>query len=113
MMSTRSDQMSEQSKITTQEGSPSVQAVRMSVITGGDELEVTLPPVGISLPISGRGDARWHRHLLLSAGRWCAFFIAMTSSTARALPSSACEAETAAHAAQVRACVTGQSAFPV
>jgi LytS/YehU family sensor histidine kinase len=44
-------------------------------------------------------DGTVTRYLLAA---WCAFFIAMTQHTARASPNSAGDAETAAHAAQVR-----------
>src|SRR5215207_7658702 len=76
-MSTRSDQMSEQSKITTQEGIAIVQRgqnVRI-IQQGGDELEVTLPPVRDILAdkwprLIADGTVTWY--FLLAA--WCAFF---------------------------------------
>ena len=80
-MATWSDQMSEQSKITTQEGIAIVQRgqnVRI-IKQGGDELEVNLPPVeeiiASKMPrLIADGTVTWY--FLLAA--WCAFFIAMT-----------------------------------
>jgi two-component sensor histidine kinase len=106
-MSMWSDQMSEQSKITTQEGIAIVQRgqnVRI-IKQGGDELEVNLPPVeeiiGDKLPrLIADGTVTWF--FLLAA--WCAFFIAMTQQhRTRITERRLAEAETAAHAAQVRA----------
>ena len=102
-----SDQMSEQSKITTQEGVAIVQRgqnVRI-IKQGGDELEVNLPPVeeiiGSKMPrLIADGTVTWY--FLLAA--WCAFFIAMTQQhRTRITELRLAEAETAAHAAQVRA----------
>jgi len=106
-LSTRSDQMSEQSKITTQEGIAIVQRgqnVRI-IKQGGDELEVNLPPVRDILAdkwprLIADGTVTWY--FLLAA--WCAFFIAMTQQhRTRITERRLAEAETAAHAAQVRA----------
>jgi hypothetical protein len=102
-----SDQMNEQSKITTQEGIAIVQRgqnVRI-IKQGGDELEVNLPPVeeiiGSKMPrLIADGTVTWY--FLLAA--WCAFFIAMTQQhRTRLTELRLAEAETAAHAAQVRA----------
>jgi LytS/YehU family sensor histidine kinase len=102
-----SDQMGEQSKITTQEGVAIVQRgqnVRI-IKQGGDELEVNLPPVeeiiGSKMPrLIADGTVTWY--FLLAA--WCAFFIAMTQQhRTRITERRLAEAETAAHAAQVRA----------
>jgi len=106
-MATWSDQMSEQSKITTQEGIAIVQRgqnVRI-IKQGGDELEVNLPPVeeiiASKMPrLIADGTVTWY--FLLAA--WCAFFIAMTQQhRTRLTELRLAEAETAAHAAQVRA----------
>jgi two-component system LytT family sensor kinase len=106
-MATWSDQMSEQSKITTQEGIAIVQRgqnVRI-IKQGGDELEVNLPPVeeiiAAKMPrLIADGTVTWY--FLLAA--WCAFFIAMTQQhRTRITERRLAEAETAAHAAQVRA----------
>jgi two-component sensor histidine kinase len=106
-MSMWTDQMSEQSKITTQEGIAIVQRgqnVRI-IKQGGDELEVNLPPVeeiiGEKMPrLIADGTVTWY--FLLAA--WCAFFIAMTQQhRPRITERRLAEAETAAHAAQVRA----------
>jgi len=106
-MATWSDQMSEQSKITTQEGIAIVQRgqnVRI-IKQGGDELEVNLPPVeeiiASKMPrLIADGTVTWY--FLLAA--WCAFFIAMTQQhRTRITERRLAEAETAAHAAQVRA----------
>jgi two-component system, LytTR family, sensor kinase len=106
-MATWSDQMSEQSKITTQEGIAIVQRgqnVRI-IKQGGDELEVNLPPVeeiiASKMPrLIADGTVTWY--FLLAA--WCAFFIAMTQQhRTRVTELRLAEAETAAHAAQVRA----------
>jgi len=103
----RSDQTSELSKITTQEGVAIVQRgqnVRI-IKQGGDELEVNLPPVeeiiGSKMPrLIADGTVTWY--FLLAA--WCAFFIAMTQQhRTRITELRLAEAETAAHAAQVRA----------
>ena len=106
-MATWSDQMNEQSKITTQEGIAIVQRgqnVRI-IKQGGDELEVNLPPVediiASKMPrLIADGTVTWY--FLLAA--WCAFFIAMTQQhRTRITERRLAEAETAAHAAQVRA----------
>ncbi len=106
-MATWSDQMGEQSKITTQEGIAIVQRgqnVRI-IKQGGDELEVNLPPVeeiiASKMPrLIADGTVTWY--FLLAA--WCAFFIAMTQQhRTRITELRLAEAETAAHAAQVRA----------
>jgi LytS/YehU family sensor histidine kinase len=106
-MATWSDQMNEQSKITTQEGIAIVQRgqnVRI-IKQGGDELEVNLPPVediiASKMPrLIADGTVTWY--FLLAA--WCAFFIAMTQQhRTRITELRLAEAETAAHAAQVRA----------
>src|SRR4029453_1239066 len=106
-MATWSDQMSEQSKITTQEGIAIVQRgqnVRI-IKQGGDELEVNLPPVeeiiAEKMPrLIADGTVTWY--FLLAA--WCAFFIAMTQQhRTRLTELRLAEAETAATAAQVRA----------
>ena len=102
-----SDQLTEQSKITTQEGVAIVQRgqnVRI-IKQGGDELEVNLPPVeeilGSKMPrLIADGTVTWY--FLLAA--WCAFFIAMTQQhRTRITELRLAEAETAAHAAQIRA----------
>jgi two-component system, LytTR family, sensor kinase len=106
-MSIWTDQLSEQSKITTQEGIAIVQRgqnVRI-IKQGGDELEVNLPPVeeiiGEKMPrLIADATVTWY--FLLAA--WCAFFIAMTQQhRTRTTERRLAEAETAAHAAQVRA----------
>jgi len=106
-MATWSDEMTEQSKITTQEGIAIVQRgqnVRI-IKQGGDELEVNLPPVeeiiASKMPrLIADGTVTWY--FLLAA--WCAFFIAMTQQhRTRVTERRLAEAETAAHAAQVRA----------
>jgi two-component system, LytTR family, sensor kinase len=106
-MATHSDHMDEQSRITTQEGIAIVQRgqnVRI-IKQGGDELEVNLPPVkdiiADKMPrLIADGTVTWY--FLLAA--WCAFFIAMTQQhRTRLTERRLAEAETAAHAAQVRA----------
>jgi LytS/YehU family sensor histidine kinase len=106
-MATWSDQMNEQSKITTQEGIAIVQRgqnVRI-IKQGGDELEVNLPPVeeiiASKMPrLIADGTVTWYFLL----GAWCAIFIAMTQQhRTRITERRLAEAETAAHAAQVRA----------
>jgi len=106
-MATWSDEMGEQSKITTQEGIAIVQRgqnVRI-IKKGGDELEVNLPPVNEIIAekmprLIADGTVTWY--FLLAA--WCAFFIAMTQQhRTRITELRLAEAETAAHAAQVRA----------
>jgi two-component system, LytTR family, sensor kinase len=106
-MSMMWEPMGEQSKITTQEGIAIVQRgqnVRI-IKQGGDELEVNLPPVeeiiGDKMPrLIADGTVTWY--FLLAA--WCAFFIAMTQQhRTRITELRLAEAETAAHAAQVRA----------
>jgi len=99
--------MGEQSKITTREGIAIVQRgqnVRI-IKKGGDELEVNLPPVSeiiaSKMPrLIADGTVTWY--FLLAA--WCAFFIAMTQQhRTRITELRLAEAETSAHAAQVRA----------
>ncbi len=106
-LSTWAEPMGEQSKITTQEGIAIVQRgqnVRI-IKQGGDELEVNLPPVeeiiASKMPrLIADGTVTWY--FLLAA--WCAFFIAMTQQhRTRLTELRLAEAETAAHAAQVRA----------
>ena len=106
-MATAWEPMGEQSKITTQEGIAIVQRgqnVRI-IKQGGDELEVNLPPVeeiiASRMPrLIADGTVTWY--FLLAA--WCAFFIAMTQQhRTRVTELRLAEAETAAHAAQVRA----------
>ena len=106
-MATAWEPMGEQSKITTQEGIAIVQRgqnVRI-IKQGGDELEVNLPPVeeiiASKMPrLIADGTVTWY--FLLAA--WCAFFIAMTQQhRTRVTELRLAEAETAAHAAQVRA----------
>ena len=106
-MAMLSDEMAEQSKITTQEGIAIVQRgqnIRI-IKEGGDELEVNLPPVeeliASKMPrLIADGTVTWY--FLLAA--WCAFFIAMTQQhRTRVTELRLAEAETAAHAAQVRA----------
>jgi two-component system LytT family sensor kinase len=106
-MSVMWEPMGEQSKITTQEGIAIVQRgqnVRI-IKQGGDELEVNLPPVeeiiAERMPrLIADGTVTWY--FLLAA--WCAFFIAMTQQhRTRITELRLAEAETAAHAAQVRA----------
>lgn len=97
----------EQSQITTQEGVAIVQRgsnVRI-VQNNGNELEVNLPPVeqiiGPKMPgIIADATVTWY--FLFAA--WCAFFIAMTQQRRmRVAETRLAAAETAAHAAQVRA----------
>jgi len=106
-MSTWSDPMSPATKIVTQEGVAIVQRgnnIRI-VKDDGDELEVNLPPVeemiASKMPrLIADGTVTWY--FLLAA--WCAFFIAMTQQhRTRITELRLAEAETAAHAAQVRA----------
>jgi hypothetical protein len=106
-MATKWEPMGEQSKITTQEGVAIVQRgqnIRI-IKQGGDELEVNLPPVdeiiASKMPrLIADGTVTWY--FLLAA--WCAFFIAMTQQhRTRLTELRLAEAETAAHAAQVRA----------
>ncbi|HEY0629924.1 MAG TPA: histidine kinase [Sphingomicrobium sp.] len=106
-MTTWSDPMMPASKITTQEGVAIVQRgnnVRI-VKDDGAELEVNLPPIEeLIAPRMPRliadGTVTWY--FLLAA--WCAFFIAMTQQhRTRVTELRLAEAETAAHAAQVRA----------
>ena len=106
-MSVMWEPIGEQSKITTQEGIAIVQRgqnVRI-IKQGGDELEVNLPPVeeiiAERMPrLIADGTVTWY--FLLAA--WCAFFIAMTQQhRTRITELRLAEAETAAHAAQVRA----------
>jgi len=106
-MTTWSDPMMPATKITTQEGVAIVQRgnnVRI-VKDDGDELEVNLPPIedliASRMPrLIADGTVTWY--FLLAA--WCAFFIAMTQQhRTRLTELRLAEAETAAHAAQVRA----------
>ena len=106
-MATKWEPMGEQSKITTQEGVAIVQRgqnIRI-IKQGGDELEVNLPPadeiIADKMPrLIADGTVTWY--FLLAA--WCAFFIAMTQQhRTRLTELRLAEAETAAHAAQVRA----------
>ena len=106
-MATHADPMGPATKITTQEGVAIVQRgsnVRI-VPKDGDEMEVNLPPVSdiiaSKMPrLIADGTVTWY--FLLAA--WCAFFIAMTQqSRTRITELRLAEAETAAHAAQVRA----------
>lgn len=106
-MATWSDPMSPATKITTQEGVAIVQrGNNVRIVKGdGDELEVNLPPVeeliASKMPrLIADGTVTWY--FLLAA--WCAFFIAMTQQhRTRLTELRLAEAETAAHAAQVRA----------
>ncbi len=106
-MATKWEPMGEQSKITTQEGIAIVQRGQNIRIMqpGGDELEVNLPPIeemiASKMPrLIADGTVTWF--FLLAA--WCAFFIAMTQQhRTRITELRLAEAETAAHAAQVRA----------
>lgn len=106
-MATKWKPMGEQSRITTQEGVAIVQhGQNIRIIKqGGDELEVNLPPVdqiiADKMPrLIADGTVTWY--FLLAA--WCAFFIAMTQQhRTRLTELRLAEAETAAHAAQVRA----------
>ncbi len=106
-MATTSDPMGPATKITTQEGVAIVQRgnnVRI-VKDDGNEMEINLPPVeemiASKMPaLIADGTVTWY--FLLAA--WCAFFIAMTQqSRTRLTEIRLAEAETAAHAAQVRA----------
>ncbi len=106
-MATKWEPMGEHSKITTREGVAIVQRgqnVRI-IQKGGDELEVNLPPVeeiiASKMPrLIADGTVTWY--FLLAA--WCAFFIAMTQQhRTRITETRLAAAETAAHAAQVRA----------
>jgi len=106
-MATTSDPMGPASKITTQEGVAIVQRgnnVRI-VKDDGNEMEINLPPmeemIASKMPaLIADGTVTWY--FLLAA--WCAFFIAMTQqSRTRLTEIRLAEAETAAHAAQVRA----------
>ncbi|MDP9422655.1 MAG: histidine kinase [Pseudomonadota bacterium] len=106
-MATWSDPMSPATKIVTQEGVAIVQRgnnIRI-VKDDGAELEVNLPPmremIASKMPrLIADGTVTWY--FLLAA--WCAFFIAMTQQhRTRVTELRLAEAETAAHAAQVRA----------
>jgi hypothetical protein len=106
-MTTWSDPIAPASKITTLEGVAIVQRgnnIRI-VKDDGDELVVNLPPMkdlmASKMPrLLGDGTVTWY--FLLAA--WCAFFIAMTQQhRTRVTELQLAEAETAAHAAQVRA----------
>jgi two-component system LytT family sensor kinase len=106
-MATWSNPMGETSRITTQEGVAIVQrGNNVRIVKGdGDELEVNLPPIeeiiASKMPrLIADGTVTWY--FLLAA--WCAFFIAMTQQhRTRITELRLAEAETAAHAAQVRA----------
>jgi hypothetical protein len=97
----------ERSTITTQEGVAIVQhGSNVRIVKGnGDELEVNLPPIeqimAAKMPrIIADGTVTWY--FLFAA--WSAIFIAMTQQQlARLTERRLAEAETAAHAAQVRA----------
>ena len=106
-MATWSNPMGETSKIMTQEGVAIVQRgnnVRI-VKNDGNEMEINLPPmeemIASKMPaLIADGTVTWY--FLLAA--WCAFFIAMTQQRRTRLTEiRLAEAETAAHAAQVRA----------
>jgi len=106
-MATTTDPMGPATKITTQEGVAIVQRgnnVRI-VKNDGNEMEINLPPVeemiASKMPrLIADGTVTWY--FLLAA--WCAFFIAMTQQRRTRLTEiRLAEAETAAHAAQVRA----------
>ena len=96
-----------QSSITTQEGVAIVQhGSNVRIVKGnGDQLEVNLPPIeqiiAARMPrLLADGTVTWY--FLFAA--WSAIFIAMTQQTrARVTERRLAEAETAAHAAQVRA----------
>jgi len=98
---------SEKSSITTQEGVAIVQhGSNVRIVQGnGDELEVNLPPIeqmmAEKMPrLIADGTVTWY--FLFAA--WSAIFIAMTQQQlARLTERRLAEAETAAHAAQVRA----------
>jgi LytS/YehU family sensor histidine kinase len=106
-MATWSDPIAPASKIMTQEGVAIVQRgnVIRIVQDDGNELQVTLPPMKDLLAdkyprLIADGTVTWY--FLLAA--WCAFFIAMTQQhRTRVTERRLAEAETAAHAAQVRA----------
>ena len=106
-MTTWSDPMTPATRITTQEGVAIVQrGNNVRIVKGdGDELEINLPPVeemiASKMPrLIADGTVTWY--FLLAA--WCAFFIAMTQQhRTRITELRLAEAETAAHAAQVRA----------
>ena len=106
-ITTWSDPIAPASKIMTQEGVAIVQRgnVIRIVQDDGDELKVTLPPmkelIADKYPrLIADGTVTWY--FLLAA--WCAFFIAMTQQhRTRVTELRLAEAETAAHAAQVRA----------
>ena len=97
----------EQSSITTQEGVAIVQqGSNVRIVQGnGDELEMNLPPIeqmmADKMPrLIADGTVTWY--FLFAA--WSAIFIAMTQQQrARLTERRLAEAETAAHAAQVRA----------
>ncbi|HVF37317.1 MAG TPA: histidine kinase, partial [Sphingomicrobium sp.] len=105
-MISHADPMGPEYKVTTQEGVAIVQRgnnVRI-VERDGDEMEVNLPVEKIiaeKMPrLIADGTVTWY--FLLAA--WCAFFIAMTQQQrTRITELRLAEAETAAHAAQVRA----------
>ena len=96
-----------QSKITTQEGVAIVQqGSNLRIVKeNGNELEVNLPPVSEIIgkkiwQLVADGSVTWY--FLFAA--WCAIYIAMTQQQrARMTERRLAEAETAAHAAQVRA----------
>ena len=103
----RTCRAAEQSSITTQEGVAIVQhGSNVRIVQGnGDELEVNLPPIeqimAAKMPrLIADGTVTWY--FLFAA--WSAIFIAMTQQQlARLTERRLAEAETAAHAAQVRA----------
>ncbi|MCY7340205.1 MAG: histidine kinase [Sphingomonas bacterium] len=106
-VATRTMPMGEQSRITTQEGLAIVQHgsnVRI-VKNNGDQLEMNLPPIeqiiAAKMPrLIADGTVTWY--FLFAA--WSAIFIAMTQQQlARLTERRLAVAETAAHAAQVRA----------
>ncbi len=106
-LATQQKSMDEKSSITTQEGVAIVQQgsnVRI-VQNNGDELEVNLPPIeqiiAARMPrLIADGTVTWY--FLFAA--WSAIFIAMTQQKlARVTERRLAEAETAAHAALVRA----------
>ena len=106
-ITTWSDPIAPASKIMTQEGVAIVQRgnVIRIVQDDGDELKVTLPPmkelIADKYPrLIADGTVTWY--FLLAA--WCAFFIAMTQQhRTRVTELRLAEAETATHAAQIRA----------
>ncbi len=106
-VATRTMPQHEQSSITTREGFAIVQhGSNVRIVKGnGDEIEVNLPPIeqiiADKMPrLLADGTVTWY--FLFAA--WSAIFIAMTQQQrARLTERRLAEAETAAHAAQVRA----------